>query len=381
MELIIYETTHFENLPALLELSRRYFNKTTVFLTEQSYQQILPLFNNTGFPIGLHFKIQTKEITNRGFIKLFFKNISLNTYTHLHINTLEHNMLFFAIRLLKVQNIKISMTVHLINEYRTFSFQNFKKITESFAKLILHKKIDNYRVLAPAMEPYFFTCFPNKKVVFIPGNFYDLHSLQNTNKNSNYFTVAIPGTVEAKRRDYALVIRLFKANISTFTKYSKIKVILLGNANSDFGKEIIAQFKKLINADFVFEWFDEEVDQENYNNIFCEADIVWNPIIVHTKGIRNVAETSSISISPGFITDQMHFGKPAIIPQAIQVHKVLKACNFYYKDEADIKKVFIQILSNPDILKQKNQQTKEACKYFNVHNYESAFKVLVNENL
>lgn len=377
MKIIIYETTHFETLSALVTLCDTVFESVTIFLTQRSFEQFQPIVAAIRLTQPVHFEVQMANEPNRAYIKRFFRYVQIQNFSHVHINTLDHNQLYFTYWLMKLKPTHISMTIHSINGYKTFRFNNLKNCTESIAKLFLYQKVDYYRVLGPAMKAYFETFFNKKKVVYIPGNFFDDKPEPRIRSNTDYFSIMVPGTVEAKRRDYQLVIRFFKKYRDKLSSIKPIKLILAGNANSAYGKQILSRLKQLNNDVFVVNGYNTDIETNEYTSLFCCSSIVWNPILVETRSLENVVEQSSISHSPGFLIDQVHYGRPGIIPAAIQVHEKLKDCNFYYENEDDLLKIFLEILTNDQLLKAKRKQILTACQYFIPANFQSAFEKLI----
>jgi hypothetical protein len=377
-KLVIYETTHFENLSALLVLSSTYFSEVTVFITEHSCKQLQCIIKPLHLSLRINWVVQGKQ-SNRAFIHQFFRHIFQSSYTHLHIGTLEHNKLLFAWRLRKLRHLQLSMTVHSINDYKSVLFRNIRDVSETMAKKILHNSIQHYRVLAPAMVNTFKQAFPSKQVCFIPGNF---------NKptdqfifSKNVFTIIIPGTVEAKRRNYKMVVDFFKIHTKDLLTYTPLHIILAGSADSSFGKDITEALHKLTDHDFFrVSAFMHILEQQEYETLYQQADIVWAPVILHTNGMRGVEEINAVTHSPGFITDQIYFGKPAIIPKGLQLPPQFAGCNWEYENENDLLAIFTSILSNKSTLMEASRKIRIACNYFRAENFAGALNNLLAED-
>lgn len=374
-KLVIYETTHFENLSALLVLSSTYFSEVTVFITEHSCKQLQYIIKPLQLSLKINWVVQVKE-SNRAFIHQFFRHIFQSSYTHLHIGTLEHNKLLFAWHLRKLRHLQLSMTVHSINDYKSVLFRNIRDVSETMAKKILHNSIQHYRVLAPAMVNTFEQAFPSKQVCFIPGNFN-----KQTDQfifSKNVFTIIIPGTVESKRRNYKMIVDFLKLHIKDLLTYTPLHIILAGSADSPFGKDITEALHKLTDQHFFrVSCFTGTLEQQEYETLYQQADIVWAPVILHTNGMRRVEEINAVTHSPGFITDQIYFGKPAIIPKGLQLPMQLGGCNWEYENENDLLVIFTSILSNKSSLMEANHKIRVACNYFRVENFTGAFNNLL----
>jgi hypothetical protein len=374
-KLLIYETTHVENLSALLVLSEGYFSEVTIFIPASSCRQLQYILN----PLHLSLKINwitREEEQNRPFIRRFFRHIRESSYTHLHIGTLEHNMFLFAWHLRRCRHLQISMTLHSINEYSSSLYTDIRNISETVAKRILYRKVHHYRVLAPAMAGTFKKFFPKKQVCFIPGNFNrppDEHKL-----SQNTFSIVIPGTVEHKRRDYQMVIRFLNMHAKELTAFTPVHIVLAGNAGSSYGKEITQALQQLsVKHTFRLSYFIHPLEQHEYEALYNQADIIWAPVILHTNSLRGIAEINGVTHSPGFITDQIYFGKPAIIPKGLQLPLQFAGCNWEYENENDLLSIFTSILSNKSALMEANHKISIACSYFRTENFTGAFNDLL----
>lgn len=242
---------------------------------------------------------------------------------------------------------------------------------------MLRHTIRHYRVLAPAMVDTFKKLFPGKQVSFIPGNFY--RPADGSLFAEGIFSIVIPGTVEDKRRDYNMIIKFLSTHISSFTALVPIHIILAGNACSPYGKEIEQALRQLSNRHaFRLSCFMHPLDQNQYETFYRQADIIWAPVIVHTNSLRGIPEISAVTHSPGFITDQIYFGKPAIVPEGLQLPAQFDGCNWEYKDENDLLQIFLSLLSDKSILTEANCKINIACSYFTKENFAAAFNELLD---
>jgi hypothetical protein len=332
MRLVIYETTHYENLPAMLELAQFFFEQTTVFLDESSYQNLIPAGEAETCWAHVLFIIRRKNINHRKFIRTLLDYIRKEKFTHLHLSSLSNNYLFFVWNLNLFTNLHISLTVHEINYFRSLSFRSVRGISESFAKWWLYRKIDGLRALIPQMKIELDEYFPETKTVFIPSRFYI----------PNYFIpsadpvkIIVPGTVDARRRDYNFLVEFVYNQMSKTNYKQRLSIILLGNAGSDFGKNIQQRLQKA--NDFIkIIFYQDEVSPEEYSKEWQDASIIWSPIRTVTTGSRGQAEVYGISKSPGITADLIRFPKPTLVPEDFKIPFYLKHCLIPYKGGPDL---------------------------------------------
>ncbi|HZK63682.1 MAG TPA: hypothetical protein VFC34_06025, partial [Puia sp.] len=199
--LLIYETTHHETLPAILDLAALYFEKVTVFLREMTYQNICRTPGEIKWKNTV-FVRQSATVSNRIFIRDALHFARRNGITHFHISTLDNNMLYFAMGLVRLPELYISLSIHAVNEYRKYKARNLRDLTESLAKLFFHRRVGHYRVLSPGMIDIFHQNFPGTSCQFIPSRFFAAPQA-GIREKKDYLKIVIPGTVDPNRRDYA----------------------------------------------------------------------------------------------------------------------------------------------------------------------------------
>ncbi len=363
-KLLIYETTHFETISALLVLSEHFFEEVTIFICDDSESQLEHILNNFNIRLKINWITQGRQ-SNRAFIRKTFRFIKKNQYTHLHIGTLDHNLIFFAIHLLFHHKLKVSMTLHAINTSRTYAYTSLKDISESVAKPILHRRVENYRVLSPGMTDYYKDTFKKSNVFFIPGNFTKPKSPDPVQRKDDIFRIIIPGTVEEVRRDYNFVGNFFSKYLTSLTQVSKIELTLAGNASSPYGRAIVSQLVKLTeNNRFSVKYFLKTIAQPVYEMLYEDADIVLAPLVIDRNYSKNRKEITSLTLSPGLFIDQLYFAKPAIIPSGL-VQTELQSYNRTYGNSEELFNILYQLMADINKLRQAEDNMRQACDQLN----------------
>lgn len=353
------------------------FSEVTVFIYDEYYVDLLYILDQQQFDFKLHL-IKKENRSNRNFIRFFFSYYRQERYTHIHINTLENNLLPFAIHLFFCNTAKVSMTVHSINAFRYNLYSSPRNISESIAKKILRRCIQQYRVLAPEMKNYFKNRFPDKGVYFIPGMFYNNRS-QSIKRDC--FTIVIPGTVAANRRNYHDIVQLFSNNLSKYTQITKIHLVLAGNAQSIYGRHIVDQLNGITGPDFSVSSFFYSLPQKEYEAFYRDADIILAPIQIHTRSIRDQQEVNSVTHSPGFITDQIYMGRPAIIPKNMSLPAQFTDCYWVYDSNEKLDQILTVLMQTPSIIETKKEKIKLSCAFFNASQFQRFFLMLMDEKV
>lgn len=146
---------------------------------------------------------------------------------------------------------------------------------------------------------------------------------QYTNKSPQKNVVAIPGTVEQRRRNYK---RIFKK-----VKYFKEQMtfVFLGRVGNHEYKTLKSTEKKLP-KNVKIQYFKDRVSAMEFDHRLLQASVLWCPIQETTEffGIEEVYGKTKIS---GNIIDAIRFSKPAIFPKTYPT-----TYSFIFKEEMDI---------------------------------------------
>ena len=265
--IVLYETTHHENLPALLDLCETQFNQVAVFLKELSYHNL----TGEGSPEQrwpqTNFFIQTTDCPNRRFIRQLFRFIRRHGFTHLHLCTLDNNLLFFAARLSLIGPVHLSLTVHEVNEYLAHCYNTLRDWTETIAKKLLRRQIRHYHVFLPAMAGLLRQRLSGSTAVFIPSRFYSGHRPY---PPAPPFKIVLPGSLDPNRRNYREVIQTLAFFQST-PSHPPIELIVLGDASTEAGAMIIAEFQSIRSEQITLRHFKGYIPESTFEQELTTA--------------------------------------------------------------------------------------------------------------
>ncbi len=343
MKLIIYETTHFEILPAMLDLALTECTGLAVFLDQISFQN-LPSDEDPAirWP-GVQFICRKEGVSHRNFIGSLFDFAHQNGYTHLHLSTLSGNYLYFAWKIMRAPYLEVSLTVHELNLYRSLSFKNLLGFTESVAKIYFHRRIRHHRGLIPAVQAELEKYFPKARNIFIPPRFYEKNI---TKREISPLIIIIPGTVEAKRRDYGFVFHFASEYLSKINIANPVELVFLGKAGNAFNQNLRELKTDFTNPGFRLRYYENHISSEEYARQMQNAKIIWNPIRIKTVGSRNQEEYYGITKSPGFTADLIRFPAPALVPDGFEIPFYFQHCMIPYENEEDLLQKMTWLLQN-----------------------------------
>ena len=373
MDLLIYETTHHETLPAMLDLAGDYFNNVYVYLKSSSYENLVGRHSPEEIWPKASFIKQAPDQSNRHFIKECFSTIRRKKISHLHISTLDNNLLYIALQLILSGRFKLSISVQAINEYAAYKYDNLRDITEAVAKQVIHRYVKASRVFFPMMVQHMKSLMPTSEPVYIPPRFFDT---DNELFSSNKFRIAVPGSLDPNRRDYHLLEEFFSEFLSGGQYGKQIELIILGNASGMYGRNIIKNLRKLESSSFALVSFDHYLKQSDYELYLRQSDLIWSPIHLETKGIRNTPEKYGHTTATGLTGDLLIAARPAMVPLGYLVPEHYENTLITYQSLADLAgwvQYFLEGRGN-----EKYQRINRDLSFFSKENFKPAFEKLMS---
>lgn len=377
--IVIYETSHHENLPALLDLSEKHFEKVAVFLTTLSFNNL----SGAGLPKErwpkTEFFVQPVGLSNRPFIRQLFGFIRKSRYGHLHIRTLDNNLLIFAIRLVCLPDVQASLTVHAVNEYFSLSFGSFKAITESVAKVILRLRIRHYTFFLPAITENFQRRFPKSIAVCLPSRFYT--SSATHHRSGDVFRIVIPGSVDPHRRNYEEVAARLADYLAESRQPCVIELTILGDSSSVYGKQIIPLFQRLESSErFRLRTYAGYVPAVEYEGRIAAADLLWSPLRPQKTSDKKGPEVYGQSIASGLTADLQLGCHPVLAPEWLHLSSPFsEALLPYSEDNGSVCAILDRLLNDPGYQQGLQQKIDKAFSaQLNRENFDAAFRELMD---
>ena len=145
------------------------------------------------------------------------------------------------------------------------------------------------------------------------------HEAQPARLPSKKTTIVIPGSIKPIR-DYNMVIRAFRQIEHLISEPTNI--VLLGNGNTNFGRKIIAQFKKLENKNIKIIAQEAPFTQKSYDDYLAKASFAIIPIKKVFIGGIFMEEYGKTKIT-GSVNDVIRFGIPTLIRQSYPTNSYL----------------------------------------------------------
>jgi hypothetical protein len=366
--MVVYETTHHENLPALLDLCETRFARVTVFLKEMAYLNVTGSGSRSGRWPNTQFIVQPEQEPNRRFIRRLFGFVRRNRCSHLHLGTLDNNLLLFALRLFVSGSPHVSLTVHEVNEYFTYPAGTLRDATESVAKRLLHRRIKHYSFFLPAMAARFRERMPDAVAVFLPSRFYAASPAEE--RAGEAFSIVVPGSVDPNRRDYAGIAEVFRTWPATAPP---VRLVLLGDSDTSYGRDIVQRLRDLASSRFTLWYHEGYVPESTYEAEIGRAGLLWSPLRVEKKGSRNNPETYGQTTASGLTADLLLGQSPALVPAGFVLPEPFRVALLPYGSPEEAQALLLRLSGDEGFRRRLRREIHLAFTYFVKENFSAAF--------
>lgn len=342
MHVAIYETVHFENIAPLLRLFDLPGNRITVFCDEEARQQAIAQLKNDAD--RFEWKLQKSGQSRREFLTEAKRYIRSNAVDLLYINTISDNFIHLN-RLIKAgKDMRTVATLHVINGY--FSPQlkfNLRRVVRVVGKWLLRRSIQEYAIQSDSMLPaarrmvdagYPIYCIPG--AVFNPNHY--------TQPSSQTLHLVVAGSVDSRRRDYNDVSELIN---QLERNQQPVKLTILGGTDSDFGKQMIAQWSRLSLQFVQLKYYDSSlIPQDEYDRVLASSHFIFHPSTRDAVLEDGAKESYGHTVCSGVFSDAIRHARPLIIPSFLATDSRFKNSCFRYDVVSQIAD-FLQSLNNP----------------------------------
>jgi hypothetical protein len=180
------------------------------------------------------------------------------------------------------------------------------------------------------------------------------------------FRMVVPGSITMYTRDYQLLYEGIRLVLSATNR--KISLILLGKPRDSTCVKILEKMLEMTSVNFAFQYFTEYVDQEVFDNILSQTNIILAPLQKVTRfGVYR--ELYGYSTESGNIADIIRYGIPGIIPDFYPVPVQVDFLFKKYRNTQDFSKVILEFIKN-------NQQKVEEEKLHYFSSEQVSLRIL-----
>jgi hypothetical protein len=327
-QIVIYETTHFENIPTLVELFGLPGNRITIFCSREAWLQckhLPPIVQ-----VNPEWQLQDDDMSRRAFLQQLWRWLEPSKVDLLIVNTASDNFWKLAAICRKMRNRRVLLTVHAIQAY--FSPQlnfNFRRIVRVTGKWILRRNVKEYIVHSRAMLPAMRRNLPaSVPVHWIPGA---ISGTATRAIPSFPLHLVIAGSVDARRRRYEELFQWLP--LVDFP----LKITLLGGSDNENAKTLIGKLAAVANSQVgIATYAKDAIPQEEYDAALSEAHFIYQPSVEQTILEDGAVETYGLTVNSGVFGDACRHLLPIIIPSGLNVDPVYEHMAFRYQNVAEL---------------------------------------------
>lgn len=358
--IVVYETTHHENLPALLDCCEMRFPRVVVFLREGSFANLSGGQSPAARWPATEFVVQAPGESNRRFIRRLLRF----PCSHLHLATLDNNLWLWALRLIAAPDLQVSVTVHEVNAFFTRPLGSLRDVTETLAKPLLRLRVRHYHFFLPAMAQRFAKMMPRAVTVFLPSRFYG--AAAPVVDETRPFTIVIPGSVDANRRDYEPVLEVFRRWPA---QLPPVQLVLLGDSGSEFGRSLVAQLQTQTKV----RHYEGYIPEITYEQEIRQADVLWSPLRIHKTGSRHNPEIYGQTTASGLTADILLNNIPALAPEELILPDPFTIALLPYRDAHEAAQRLKRLATDDSYRIRLRQDIHRAFGYFSREHFAAAF--------
>jgi hypothetical protein len=354
---------HVDSVDGICKIFEGSSHELQIFTTEKNFS----ILKNRSYASkhSWHLLTHTKKLDF-----LISNESKINCCDGVFINTISADFGCFA-----KFNFKPTTILRIHNAYKVFSPWNhlkiyptglgiWKAISYVLREIIwdrfwyfrpqVVKKIDFFTFPDKAIEDFLLTnkIIPPEKVApVLPIKVFD-ETVQLRINESEEINFTIPGGVDRRRRDYLPVLNAFRILLPKTNK--KISLSFLGKCNNNYGKEIIAEFKRLSGENFRINYFEDFVPQADFDSIMNKTDVVISP--VNADGLTQIyGEIYGKTKISGSITDVVLFPKPLIVPSSYLLNDNLKTIFDSYDSPESLSNLILSYANNKNLIAEKTK--------------------------
>jgi glycosyltransferase involved in cell wall biosynthesis len=253
--------------------------------------------------------------------------------------------------------------------------KNLKRIGQKFVRRQIVNNADGYLVEYPVLEDYIRENSSTNKNLhyFVP----TIYEESNIKKSTEEITIVVPGNISPSRRNYNLILELFK---KVSEPNGLLHLNLLGKPENSRGERIIDRCKELSEEGYNVSWAREWIPFEQFHKEIQQSDIILAPLM--NKFDRfGVTEYYGKSKGSGCISDALRNGKPIVLPSHFQAEKVMGEGAVYYQNKPDLESIMREIKNNSYFLRNLKTEAIKASERHRISCQLNRFEEIISDYL
>ena len=318
MNVVIYDTEHFETVYALIRILGVDSHSITVFTNRDTADEVTSQLGKDAV------RIRWVIFPSKSYFNVFRIWQHCNKYqvSHIFLNTVSYHHFFFGLLCKLCPKTVFLLTIHTANNFFDPEFSLTPRgFLRYLGKRTLVSAVSSYIVLLSSIKEHIEKTFqPDKPIYCLPGGLFEEQD-DFPVKTDHRIRLVVPGSVDPYRRDYEQIFEL-AAYLDEYTH--RYEIIFLGKPVGAYGQRIhtLCRMDKFRNVKFSF--YTDFVPHAEYEKQLRACDYVFLPLVGSIRKPGEKKEVYGQSICSGGFFDAVRFAKPLLIPDYVPVADELK---------------------------------------------------------
>jgi hypothetical protein len=355
MEIVVYDTEHFETAQALVRLLDTGAHRIFLLVPQTLRSQLEAGGIHAGQQV-IWLDLPPEKTKHASAV---YRACKAHKAGLLILGTVAYRHYRMARACKKLRHIPIILGVHDIHDlFGKSTVSGWRNKLRALGKRWLRGAVSAYAVLLPEMKKLLLDTYQVTKPVYVvPGSVYD--PIEPAIEKKITLRVVIPGSIDATRRNYTEL-----QNLLGLLRSDNFQPELIVVGATPSGQALPAWMKepplKLITGEFV--------DVPEYESWLEAADLLWAPLPSVFRREGQADEFYGTSKSSGVFFDAIRHGKPLILPDEIQAPAFLYSSTIRYQDPQHLFYLLFALHDNPIAHSRLQEQAQQNASHFSVTN-------------
>jgi hypothetical protein len=343
----IFETEHFESVYVHIRILDAQGLSLAVFVTSPVEKALRELLKEDAERIQWFVKpekmsmpkfiLRTAVYTRKCRVPFFF------------LHTVSSNYILWAAVASLLKETRFYLTIHDVNSmFASKPSLDLRKQMHHIGKKWLIRSVSAYVMLSRNASNYLRSiALPDKQIYYLPAALFEKKNSGNDiDLSLSTINIAVPGTVDPRRRDYRQVLELARL-ISE--KKLPITITICGGMSKSDHPNLSAELLHASDQYPLLHIYDEPfVSVSDLEQTLRNAHFIWLPSKVYFKDSMGEKETYGISKNSGVVNDAIRIGTPMILPEGFSIEEGQETSVFRYQNASEILSFLNGITMDPD---------------------------------
>ena len=357
--IVAFETFHYEVTENVMRICNLKDNFVAAYLNTPARREVSHMLGEKTSPLVEWHSFKKPNLkpqlsrTAEGeeVIEAFFNDICNKDIDCLIIPSVEYSPERYRMLIERMPSgIELILGVHNINSV-------FGPECSQLLKSVLDKA-DSYFVISSALKETMLSMGVDKKIYVFPP-IYEGSVKRDIRAEKKPVVFTVTGIVDSNRKDYQSFVDALK---SVEDIYPDIRVVLLGNADSDYGRSIKAQMEELRAKGLDYRMYFERILQPDFDEVLEETDCLVGPVVIET-GYKGIAEYYGKTKASGIVGDIIKYALPAIVTGEMPVPEELGSSILQYDSTNDMGEKMRQLTDAKRLAEYKAEAVKNSEKF------------------